>query len=120
MASTVTAAGPSTNTSSSATDSNEKAVCRRGEPASRTLHRVRTIEPSDGMVAPAAVAGMNRTQAGARSWAAATRAAVLTPNAMASGRSTARWPCRSDSRASWGAQNAVPSDPADATAPATP
>src|ERR1700761_1930255 len=90
VASTVTAAGPRMNTTSSATDSNENAVCSCGEPVSRLLHRARTIEPIDGMVAPATVAGMNSTQSGARSSTALIRPAVATVNAATSGRSTAR------------------------------
>ncbi len=120
MASRVTRTGPSTNTISSATDSNENAVCSCGEPASRTLHRARTIEPSDGMVAPDTTAGMNSTQSGACSSTAAISPAVAIANAVTSGRSTVRWPRWSASRATCGATNAEPSAPADATAPAMP
>ncbi len=57
MASSVTAAGPSTKQTSSATDSKENAVCSRGEPSSRALQRARTMVPRDGMAAPAIAPG---------------------------------------------------------------
>src|ERR1700761_6885063 len=120
VASTVTAAGPSTNTTSSATDSNENAVCNWGVSASRLVHRARTIDPSDGMVAPDTMAGMNRDQTGACRLTAAIRAATATANTSTSGRSTMRWPRRSASRPLCGAQAAEPSAPEDATAPAMP
>jgi hypothetical protein len=69
---------------------------------------------------PDTVAGMNSTQTGACSSTAAISAAVDTAKTATSGRSTARWPRRSASRATCGAQNAEPSEPVDATAPATP
>ncbi len=52
VASTVTAAGPITKHTSSATDSTENAVCSRGDPASRADQRARAIGPVCGMVAP--------------------------------------------------------------------
>src|ERR1019366_5661450 len=67
VASNVTAAGPITKQSSSATDSKLKAACRLGEPASRTLHRARTIVPRDGMAEPATAPGTKNVQVGSRS-----------------------------------------------------
>ena len=71
VASSVTAAGPMTKHSSSATDSKENAACSRGEPASRTLQRARTMVPRDGMVAPAIAPGTKKAQVGSRSSTAA-------------------------------------------------
>src|SRR6201999_3693387 len=120
VASTVTTAGPSTNTTSSATDSNENAVCSCGLSASRLLHRARTIEPSDGIVAPLTMAGMNKVQTGACRTTAAISTATEIANTRTSGRSTVRWPRRSASLANCGAQTAEPSAPDDATTPAMP
>jgi len=120
VASSVTAAGPITKHSSSATDSRENAVCSRGEPASRALHRARTIEPSEGMVAPATVPGGNSAQSGACSCTAAISPATLIAKMTTSGMSTRRWPRESASRAICGAQAARASDPAAETLPATP
>jgi hypothetical protein len=120
VASTVTAAGPTTKHSSSATDSRENAVCSRGEPASSTLHRARAIGPSAGMVAPPSAPGRNSAQSGARSCTAATSAATETAKTTHSGTSTRRWPRLSASRAICGAPAAPASEPAADTLPATP
>ncbi len=106
MASSVTAAGPITKHSSSATDSNANAACKLGEPASRTLHRARTMVPSDGMAAPAIAPGTKYTQAGRPASTAAIRATVATANTASSGSSTRRWPLVSTSRAIRGEQTA--------------
>ena len=90
VASSVTAAGPMTKHSSSATDSKENAACSRGEPASRTLHRARTMVPSDGMVAPAIAPGTKNAQVGSCSSTAAISAAVAAENTVSSGSSTRR------------------------------
>ena len=90
MASNVTAAGPMTKHNSSATDSKENAACSRGEPASRTLHRTRTIVPSDGMAAPATAPGTKKAQVGARSFTVTIRAAVAMVNTASNGSSTRR------------------------------
>ena len=90
MASSVTAAGPMTKHSSSATDSKENAACSRGEPASRALHRARTMVPSDGMVAPAIAPGTKNAQVGSCSSTATISAAVATENTASSGSSTRR------------------------------
>ena len=90
VASRVTAAGPMTKHSSSATDSNENAACSRGEPASRTLHRARTIVPSDGMVAPATAPETKKAQVGACSSTVTIRAAVATVNTVSTGSRTRR------------------------------
>jgi hypothetical protein len=120
VASSVTAAGPTTKHSSSATDSKENAACSRGEPASSTLHRARTIEPSDGMVPPATAPGMNSTQLGACSTTAAMSPATLSVKTATSGISTRCWPRESASRANCGAQTAMASDPDADTLPAIP
>ncbi|HTX28683.1 MAG TPA: hypothetical protein VME19_16865 [Streptosporangiaceae bacterium] len=90
MASSVTAAGPTMKHISSATDSKENAACSRGEPASKTLHRTRTMAPSEGMVPPARAPGAKNTQVGARASTAAIRAAVATVNTASSTSSTRR------------------------------
>jgi hypothetical protein len=92
VASRVTAAGPSTKHTSSATDSSENAVCSRGEPASSVLHRLRTMVPSDGMAAPAMAPGTNQAQSGRCASTAAISKAVATVNTVTSGSSTRRWP----------------------------
>ena len=76
--------------SSSATDSKENAVCSRGEPASRTLQRVRTIAPSDGMADPATAPGRKNAQVGSLSSTATMSSAVATVNTMSSGIRTRR------------------------------
>ena len=106
VASSVTAAGPITKHTSSATDSKENAVCSRGEPASSALHRARTMVPSDGMAAPAITPGANQAQAGRPASTAATSAAVAAVNTASSGRSTRRWPRASTSRPICGEVNA--------------
>ena len=90
MASSVTAAGPMTKHSSSATDSKENAACSRGEPASRTLHRARTMVPSDGMVAPATAPETKNAQVGACSSTVTIRAEVAMVNTASNGSSTRR------------------------------
>lgn len=90
MASSVTAAGPMTKHNSSATDSNENAACSRGDPASRTLHRARTMVPSDGMVAPATAPETKKAQVGACISTATISAAVATVNTVSTGSSTRR------------------------------
>src|SRR5579862_4616270 len=119
-AGSVTAAGPTTKQNSSATDSKENAACRRGEPASRTLHRTRTMAVRDGMEPPAMAPGAKNTQVGAFSSTAAISAAVAAPNTASVTSRTGRWPRESASRAVSGEENAYASDPAADTAPATP
>jgi hypothetical protein len=51
---------------SSATDSSENAACSSGEPASSALHRARTMEPTDGVAAPATTPVTSSAQVGAR------------------------------------------------------
>ncbi len=120
VASSVTAAGPIMKHSSSATDSKLKAACSRGEPASRPLHRARTMVPSDGMVAPAIAPGTKNVQVGSCNCTAVISAAVATVNTASIGSSTRRWPYESARRASRGEQNAKPREPAAETVPATP
>src|SRR5579859_1809640 len=120
VASSVTAAGPTMKHSSSATDSKEKAACSRGVPASRALHRTRTMAPSDVMDPPAMAPGAKKTQVGAFSRTAAIRAAVEVVNTASSTSSTGRWPRASASRAINGEENAYASDPDADMAPATP
>src|ERR1700730_1008221 len=76
VASKVTAAGPTTKHSSSATDSTENAVCSRGDPARRTDQRARAIGPVCGIVAPPAMPQRNSVQSGARNMTAATKPAT--------------------------------------------
>jgi hypothetical protein len=102
VASSVTAAGPTMKHSSSATDSKENAVCNRGEPASSTLQRARTIVPSDGMVAPATAPGTKKAQVGSWSCTVTMSSAVATPNTVSRGSNTRRWPCESTARATRG------------------
>jgi len=90
VASSVTAAGPTTKHSSSATDSKENAVCSWGEPASRTLQRALTIAPRDGMVAPAITPGTKKAQVGRRNSTAAMSSAVVKANTMSRGSRTRR------------------------------
>ena len=106
VASRVTAAGPTTKQNSSATDSKENAACSRGEPASRTLHRARTMVPSDGMAAPAIAPGRKNAQVGRCSSTVTIRAVVAAVKTASSGSSTRRWPVASTSRASRGEENA--------------
>ena len=120
VASSVTAAGPTTKHSSSATDSKENAACSRGVPASRTLHRTRTMAPRDGMDPPAMAPGAKNTQVGAFSSTAAISAAVAVANTASSTSSTGRWPRESASRATSGEENAYASEPEADTTPATP
>ena len=56
VASRVTRAGPVTKTTSSATPSTAKAVCRSSGVVSRCAHRPRTIVPIWGIEAPASTA----------------------------------------------------------------
>ncbi len=106
VASSVTAAGPITKQSSSATDSKLKAACRLGEPASRTLHLALTIVPRDGMAAPATAPGRKNAQVGRPSCTAMMSAAVATANNASKGSSTRRWPRASTRRAMRGAESA--------------
>src|SRR5579863_10173275 len=106
--------------SSSATDSKEKAACSRGVPASKALHRTRTMAPKDGMDPPAMAPGAKNTQVGAFSRTAAIRAAVAVANTASSTSSTGRWPRESASRAISVEENAYASEPEADTAPATP
>ena len=102
----VTSAGPVTKIISSATDSNEKAVCSSDESPSRALHRERTTDPSDGRADMNIAPVTNSVHSGARSWAQATNATAPAPNATVSGRSTRPWPKRSMSLPSCGVTNA--------------
>ena len=120
VASRVTAAGPITKHSSSATDSSENAVCSRGDPASRTDQRARAIGPVCGMAAPPAMPHRNSVQTGARSVTAAASPATDRAKVTHTGMSTRCWPSRSVSRPSCGAQIAPPIDPAADTLPARP
>ena len=106
VASSVTAAGPTMKHSSSATDSKENAACNRGEPASRTLQRARTIAPSDGMVAPAIAPGTKKAHVGSRSCTVTMSSAVATANTVSRGSRMRRWPCESTARATRGELNA--------------
>src|SRR5690242_11846801 len=120
VASTVTAAGPTTKHTSSATDSSENAVCSRGDPASRTDQRARAIGPVCGMVAPPVMPHRNNVQSGACSVTAADRPATARAKVMHTGISTRCWPIRSVSRPNCGAHIAPPIDPAADTLPASP
>ena len=120
VASTVTAAGPITKHTSSATDSIENAVCRRGDPARRTDQRARAIGPVCGMVAPPMMLHRNSVQSGAWSMTAATRPATDRAKVTHTGTSTRCWPSRSTRRPSCGAQIAPPIAPAAETVPARP
>jgi len=76
VARNVTSGGPTTNTTSSTTDSKAKAVCRAS--ASRaSAQRARTIEPMFGPQAPVNPARTNQVHCGAPRTTAATNA---TPN----------------------------------------
>src|SRR6201996_1285096 len=88
VASRVTAAGPITKHSSSATDSSENAVCSRGDPASRTDQRARAIGPVCGMVAPPTMPHRNSVQTGACSMTAATMPTTARVNVTLTGTST--------------------------------
>jgi hypothetical protein len=103
VASRVTTAGPTTKISSSATDSRENAVCSVAGSRSTLLHLVRTIEPSEGMVAPARALVTSRAQTGAPISAVAMNVTVAAAKITASGRSTRPWPKLSASRATCGA-----------------
>ena len=95
-----------TKHSSSATDSKENAACSRGEPASRTLQRARTIVPRDGMAAPAIAPGTKKAQVGRPSSTATMSAAVAAMNTVSRGSRTRRWPRESVRRAIRGEVNA--------------
>ena len=120
VTSTVTAAGPITKHSSSATDSTENAACSRGDPVSSTDQRARAIGPSCGMAAPPALPAANSVQSGARSCTAATRPATDSAKIRQAGTSTRCCPILSVSLPSCGAQTALASAEAAATLPATP
>jgi len=120
VASRVTAAGPTTKQSSSATDSTENAVCSRGDPARRTDQRARAIGPVCGIVAPPAMPQRNSVQSGAWSVTAATRPDTARAKVTHTGMSTRCWPSRSTRRPSCGAQTAPPIAPAAETVPARP
>jgi hypothetical protein len=70
------------------------------------LHRARTIEPSDGMVAPVTAPGTNHAHTGAPSDTVTMSSTTDTANTAARGSSTRRWPSRSASRADCGATKA--------------
>ena len=106
VASKVTTAGPMTKIVSSRTDSSENAACSSGEPPSSALQRARTIEPSDGIEAPATAPVTRSVQTGARNSAQQMSATVLPAKKITSGRSTRRCPNRSASLAACGAQTA--------------
>ena len=91
---------------SSSTDSSENAACSSAEPLSSTLQRARTIEPSDGIDAPATAPVTSRVHTGARNSAQQMSATVLAAKKITSGRSTRPCPNRSASRATWGEQTA--------------
>ncbi len=120
VASKVTAAGPITKHSSSATDSTENAVCSRGESPSKTDQRARAIGPVCGMVAPPMMPHRNNVQSGARSVTAAIRPTTDTAKITHTGISTRCWPSRSVRRPSCGAQIAKPTAPEAETVPARP
>lgn len=106
VASTVTTAGPMTKIVSSRTDSSENAVCSSGESPSSALQRARTIEPSDGMDAPASPPVASIVHNGARNSAQMMSSTVAAAKKTASGLSTWRCPNRSASLAACGAQSA--------------
>ena len=106
VASTVTSAGPMTKMVSSATDSSANAVCSSGESPSSALQRARTMDPIDGMAAPARPPVTTMTQTGARPSALPMSPAVAAAKSTVSGRSTRRCPNRSARRAACGAQTA--------------
>ena len=81
-------------------------MCSSGEPASRTLHRARTMVPSEGMVAPAMAPGTKNAQVGMRSSTVTIRAVVAAAKTATTGSSTRRWPTVSTIRASRGEENA--------------
>src|ERR1022692_2125982 len=96
------------------------AVCSCGESPSRALHRARTIEPSDGIDAPATAPDSSSAHSGARITAQPMKMIVLSAKNPASGLSTRCWPNRSASLAACGAPTASPIEPAAATVPARP
>ena len=106
VASTVTITGPTTKIISSLTDSKANAVCSRGESPSSALQRARTIEPSEGIDAPAATPDSTSAHTGARNSAQPMKMIVLSAKIRASGLSTRCWPNRSASLAACGAQTA--------------
>jgi hypothetical protein len=106
VASSVTTAGPITKIVSSATDSSENAVCSSGESPSSALHRALTMEPIDGIDAPARPPVISSAHSGACSSAQPMSASVQAAKNAASGTSTRRCPSRSASLAACGAQTA--------------
>lgn len=118
VASTVTSAGPVTKITSSATDSNAKAVCILAEPPCSADHRARTIEPSDSEVAPTASPVAYRVHSGRSNPAASMSPASARPLTIAKGVMTRLWPNRSTSRPDSGAAMAKETLVMAATAPA--
>jgi hypothetical protein len=120
VASSVTTAGPATKIISSTTDSSANAECSLGEPASSVLHLALTIEPSEGIDAPATQPVSSSAHTGARNSAQVMNTIVLTAKSATSGRRTRRCPTRSARVAIRGAQTAYPMEPAPETKPARP
>ncbi len=115
----VTSAGPVTKTTSSATPSKAKAVCRSRGSVSRCAQRARTIAPTCGMAVPAAAAarcGHGRAQS--RSTAVSITVVAAT-KATVSAYSTRVWPKRSASRPWRTANAAFPTTYAAETWPAS-
>ncbi|GAB3901957.1 hypothetical protein GCM10027612_66260 [Microbispora bryophytorum subsp. camponoti] len=114
----VTKAGPPTKISSSATDSNENAVCSLAGSSSTCVQRARTIEPSEIPVAPDAAPAAYSVHSGAPACAHSIR--VVSEQACSStrGSRTRAWPNRSTSRPARGPATATAIEKVAATAPA--
>jgi hypothetical protein len=90
VTSATASAGPAMKTNSSATPSRENATSSAPVPARSWLHRARTIGPSVGMLARLSPSVTISAHVGARQMALRAKAALLTANATASGRSNYR------------------------------
>ena len=105
VASSVTSGGPSTKTTSSATASKAKAVCRLSR-SSSAAQRARTIEPMLGAAAPVSAASRNQLHRGAPALTATTKATPDSARAAIAIRRTRPWPRRSMARAHCGPASA--------------
>ena len=115
----VTSGGPTTKTTSSTTDSNAKAVCRRSL-SSACAQRARTIAPMFGPQRPHSPARTNHDQVGASRTTAATNATPKTRYPVKTIGRTTLWPRRSTARAHCGLASEPTSARVPATAPARP
>lgn len=116
--SAVTKAGPPTKITSSATDSNENAVCSLAGSASTCDQRARTSEPSEIPVAPDTAPAAYSVHSGVPEWAHSIRVVSEQACISTSGTSTRAWPNRSTSRPVRGPATATAIEKVAATAPA--